>query len=120
MARFKKARRIASRVYSAAKSGYKKVSRPSISIIDVMLAGAIYGAARPTVSNMLPNFFQFGPVDSDNVIMGAGGYFASKSKSKLLRALGLVALGTEAGIIVSRVVAPVVQDSMDPAMIQTY
>lgn len=70
-------------------------------MMDVLIAGAIYGAARPTIANMIPTFFTFGPVDSDNVILGGLGYMASKSNTKLIKAIGLVAMGTEAGIITS-------------------
>lgn len=97
MARFKKARR----VYGRAKKMYRAHSKPSIGVMDVLLAGAIYGAVRPTVANMLPTFFSFGPVDSDNVILGGAGYFASKSSNKLIKSVGLIAMGTEAGIVTS-------------------
>ncbi len=117
MAKF---RRKVRRAFAKTKSAYRASSRPSISAIDVMLAGAVYGGVRPTIANFTPDLFKFGPVDSDNVIFAGLGYWASRQKSKFIKALGLVAMGTEAGIMTSRVVAPVVQDSMDPSMVQTY
>lgn len=78
---------------------FRSARKPSISVTDVLLAGAIYGAVRPTVTNMLPTFFSFGPVDSDNVLLAGAGYFASKNSNKLIKTIGLVAMGTEAGIV---------------------
>jgi hypothetical protein len=74
----------------------------SISVTDVLLAGALYGAIRPTVSNLLPSFFNFGGIDSDNVILGGAGYFATKQSNKLIKSIGYIAMGTEAGIITSK------------------
>ena len=108
MARF---RRKARRVYSAVKTAYKRARAPSVSVMDVLLAGALYGAIRPTVANMLPTFFKFGPVDSDNVILAGAGYFASKNSNKLIKSIGLIAMGTEAGIVTSGLIAPAVQQS---------
>lgn len=104
MARFRKKRGFRRAMRSVGRS-YRRSNRASIGMMDIILAGAIYGVARPTVTNMLPTFFTFGPVDSDNVILGGAGYMASKSSSKLIKALGLVAMGTEAGIITSKVVS---------------
>ena len=101
MAKFKK--RFYRRARAVAKS-YRSSKKPSISVMDVMLAGAIYGAVRPMVANMLPTFFSFGPIDSDNVILGGAGYMASKSSSKLIKTVGLIAMGTEAGIIANNLV----------------
>lgn len=101
MAKFRKAVR---RSYGRAKKMYSRAKTPSLSVTDVLLAGAIYGAVRPTVANMLPTFFSFGPVDSDNVILGGAGFMASKSKTKMIKALGLIAMGTEAGIVTSNLI----------------
>lgn len=98
MAKFRKAVR---RSYGRVRSMYRARNKPSMGVMDVLLAGAIYGAIRPTVANALPTFFKFGPVDSDNVILGGAGYMASKSNTKLIKAIGLVAMGTEAGIVTS-------------------
>lgn len=98
-------RKTVKRFGSRAVNSYRASRKPSISVMDVLLAGAIYGAVRPTVSNMMPTFFSFGPVDSDNVILGGAGYFASKSNNKLIKSIGLVAMGTEAGIITNSVVS---------------
>ena len=111
MARFRKARRSGFR--AKAMSSYRKASKPSLSVMDVLLAGAVYGAVRPTVANMLPTFFKFGPVDSDNVILGGAGYMASKSKTKFVKALGLVAMGTEAGIVTSNLLTSQTSSSSD-------
>lgn len=90
------------RTYGRVRSAYRKTNKPSIGVMDVLLAGAIYGAVRPTVANMLPTFFSFGPVDSDNVILGGAGYLASRQSNKLIKSIGLVAMGTEAGIVTSK------------------
>lgn len=82
------------------KSGYKR-SSGSIKPMNILLAGALYGAIRPTVANMLPTFFKFGAVDSDNVILSGAGYLASRQSNKFIKTLGLVAMSTEAGIITS-------------------
>lgn len=114
MARYKKARRAVRRVYSSVKSSYRRSRKPSISAMDVLVAGAVYGIARPTIANALPTMFAFGPVDSDNVILGAGGYMASKSKTKLFKTIGLIAMGTESGIVASKMLSnqttPMVSD----------
>lgn len=89
------------RVYKS----YRKSTKPSLSVTDVLIAGALYGAVRPVVSSMLPSFFSFGPVDSDNVILGGAGYFASKQPNKLIKAVGLIAMGTEAGIVAANLVS---------------
>ena len=99
MARFKKRFK---RSYSRAVKAYKSSRKPSFSVLDVIIAGATYGALRPVLANVLPNFFTFGPVDSDNVLIGGAGYMASKSSTKLVKAVGLVTMAGEAGIIASR------------------
>lgn len=104
MARFK--RRTARR-----SSGFKRTSRRSgrsssgLTPMNVLLAGAVYGAARPYVASMLPNMFNVGPVDSDNAIIGAAGYYGMKKGNGFVKALGAVALGSEAGIIANRLTA---------------
>lgn len=70
--------------------------------MNVLLAGTIYGLARPFAAKMLPDFFSFGPVDSDNVIIGAAGFYGMKKGNGLIKALGAVALGSEAGIVAAR------------------
>ena len=74
-------------------------------VTDVLIAGAIYGLGRNIVANMIPNFFTFGPVDSDNVIVGLAGWYGLKKGKGMTKALGAIALGGEAGIITSRLTA---------------
>ena len=96
--KFKKARRFISR-------GYKQRTKSSgsgLTPMNVALAGMVYGAARPFIAKMLPDFFSFGPIDSDNVIIGAAGFYGMK-KTGFIKALGAVALGSEAGIVAARV-----------------
>lgn len=101
---FKK--RFARRSFGRARSmRHSKSGRSSLGLWDFALAGAVYGLVRPTIANMLPTFFTFGPVDSDNVILAGAGYFASQSNTKFIKALGYVAIGTEASIVTSNVVA---------------
>jgi hypothetical protein len=100
MARFRK--RAKRRNYG----GFTRKSRgrstsSGISATDILLAGAIYGVARPRISALLPDLFNIGPVTSDNAIIGAAGYMASKQSNKLIKAVGLMAMGGEAGIITS-------------------
>lgn len=101
MARFKKRFK---RYTSRAVKMYKSSRKPTLSVADVLIAGAAYGALRPMAANVLPNFFSFGPVDSDNVLIGGVGYLASKSNTKLVKTFGLVSMAGEAGIIASRVI----------------
>lgn len=72
---------------------------------DVLLAGAIYGVVRPTIANTIPTMFSFGPVDSDNVVLAGAGYMASKNSNKIIKSLGLIAMGTEAGIVTSKLMS---------------
>jgi len=95
-------RKFFKRARSRAVATYRAAKRPSLSVMDVLLAGAIYGAVRPTIAGMLPTFFSFGPVDSDNVVLAGAGYFASKQSNKIIKSLGLVAMGTEAGLVTSK------------------
>lgn len=103
MAKFrkmKKSRRASGKAYARRSGG-----SGGLSPMNVLLAGAVYGAARPYVSKMLPDLFSFGGVvDSDNVIIGAASYYGMK-KSGFIKALSAVALGSEAGIITARVTA---------------
>lgn len=115
MGRFK---RFAKRARSRTASGYKAARKPSLSVTDVLLAGAIYGVARPTISNMLPSFFKFGSIDSDNVILGGAGFMASKSSNKLIKSIGLIAMGTEAGIVTSGLLSGVTSEA--PAQTYSY
>ena len=101
MARFKKRFK---RSYSRVAKAYKSSRKPSLSVMDVMIAGAAYGALIPMAANVLPNFFTFGPIDSDNVIIGGVGYMAAKSNTKLIKTIGLVTMAGEAGIITSRLI----------------
>lgn len=105
MARFR--RKAKRRSYSGfmKRSSSRRKSSSSMSVTDVLLAGAIYGVARSMIVNMLPTFFSFGPVDSDNAILGTAGFFASKQSNKLIKSVGLIAMGTEAGLIANNVVA---------------
>lgn len=98
---FKKARSIRRYKTSARRSSRRSSS--GLSPMNVLLAGAIYGAARPFAAKMLPDFFSAGPIDSDNVIIGAAGFYGMKKGNGLVKALGAVALGSEAGIIAARV-----------------
>lgn len=99
MARFKK--RFKRRI-GAFSSSRRTTSRSTgIGAMDVLLAGAVYGIARPRVAALLPDLFTVGPVTSDNAIIGGAGYLASKQSNKLLKALGLITMGAEASIITS-------------------
>lgn len=68
--------------------------------MNVLLAGAVYGVARPYVANIIPEY-SIGPVSLDNVAIAGLGYLGSK-KSGFLKALGLVVMGGEAGIVAAK------------------
>jgi len=97
-------RRKARRAYRGFKRSRGRRSRGSsgLSPMNVLLAGAIYGAARPMVSKFMPDMFSFGPIDSDNVLIGVAGYYGMKKSSGLIKALSTVALGSEVGIVTAR------------------
>lgn len=80
--------------------------------MNVLLAGAVYGAARPFIAKFMPNFFQFGPVDSDNVILGGAGIWAMKKQGGFMKALGAVTAGSEAGIVASRLTSTATGNSV--------
>ena len=103
----RKARRSRARGFS--KKTYSR-SKGGLSPMNVVLAGAIYGLARPIVSKMLPNMFEFGPVDSDNVAIGLAGWYGMKKGNGLIKALGAVALGSEAGIITARATSGITEN----------
>lgn len=71
-----------------------------MSPMTVLLAGAVYGVARPYVANMIPDY-NIGPVSTDNLAIAGLGYLGSK-KSGFIKALGLVAMGGEAGIVAAK------------------
>jgi hypothetical protein len=100
MARF---RRIA-RGFRGFKRAARRANRTtgSLKVTDVLIAGVIYGVGRPMLANVLPNFFSMGPVDSDNVIIGAAGFYGMKKGKGITKALGIMALGGEAASVTSK------------------
>lgn len=98
MARFRKAKRYGRRFGKR----QSRRSNSGMSPLNLMLGGAIYGFARPIVANMLPTFFQFGPVDSDNVIIGGLGYLGSKKSSGIIKAISYAAIIGESANITSK------------------
>ena len=107
--KMRKIRRYASRAYGRARRSVTKST--GLSPINVLLAGAVYGAARPFAAKILPDMFSFGPVDSDNVIIGAAGFYAMKKGTGFMRALGAIALASEASIIAARLSSPIAQNT---------
>lgn len=93
-----KARRSSSR-YSHKTSRH---GSSGVSFTDLLIGGAIYGVARPYVANMLPDLFNFGPVDSDNAIIGAAGYYGMKHTKGVMKATSMMAVAGEAAIVASR------------------
>lgn len=91
-----------------------------LGVMDVLLAGAIYGAVRKPIADMLPTFFSFGPVDSDNVILAGAGYLASRQSNKLIKSIGLIAMGTEAGIVASNAVTSGFNFSSNSTAVDNY
>ena len=80
-----------------------KSSNGSVSLMNVAGAGAIHGIARPMIANILPSFFSFGPVDSDNVIIGGAGYYAMKKGSGIIKILGMLTLANEVSYVTQKV-----------------
>lgn len=107
MAKFK---RRAVRRYARPARRSRRASSSGLTPMNVLLAGAVYGASRPFVAKLLPDFFSFGPIDSDNVIIGGAGLYAMKKQTGFIKALGAVACGSEAGIVASRVTSNVAQN----------
>lgn len=66
-----------------------------MSPLTVALAGLAYGVARPIVGNVLPDFFNVGPVSSDNAIIAGAGYMGMKKGKGFVKALSMVALSGE-------------------------
>lgn len=101
--RFRRFRRRAARAFSG-RSFRRSRSRSSGStnFTDWLIAGAAYeGIIRPAAKNILPAFFSFGPVESDDVILAAGGYYISK-KGGIVGALGKYAMAREAGAVAAK------------------
>jgi hypothetical protein len=99
MARKRSKGRFRSRVSRFARRSNRSVG---VTPMNLVLAGAIYGYARPIAANMLPNMFSFGPVDSDNILIGAASYYGMRKSSGIVKALSTVALAGEASIIAQR------------------
>jgi hypothetical protein len=68
--------------------------------MNVLLAGAVYGVARPYVAAIIPDY-SIGPVSTDNLAIAGLGYLGSR-KSGFIKALGLIAMGGEAGIVAAK------------------
>lgn len=100
MARFRKKR--SRRSYGFFKRKSRRSGSSGISATDVMIAGAVYGFGRPIVANMVPPMFEFGPVDSDNAIIGAASFMGMKQRNKLIRAISTVALAGEIAQVVAK------------------
>lgn len=106
MAKFRRKARRSRRSFPVA-SRRRSNSSSGISAMNVLIAGVAYGLARPYAAKILPNLFTFGPVDSDNAIIAGAGFYALKKQKGFLKALGAVALGSEAGIVAARVTSNV-------------
>lgn len=94
----RKAKRSRSRASTRSHSRSKGSS--GLSVMNVLLAGAVYGVARPYVANLIPDY-NLGPVSTDNAVIAGLGYLGSK-KTGFIKALGLVAMGSEAGIVAAK------------------
>jgi hypothetical protein len=104
-------KRKASRRYPRSmKRSRSRKSSSGLTPMNVLLAGAVYGAARPFAAKLLPDFFSFGPIDSHNAIIGAAGIYGMKKGSGFTKALGVVAAGSEAGIVAARVTSNTAQN----------
>jgi len=68
---------------------------------EVLIGAVIYALVRPFVANNVPTFFSFGPLDSDNVIIGGAGYLGYTKGKGIIKATGLAAMVGEASIVAS-------------------
>ena len=102
MARFRK-RRSRRGFRGFARRGKRGTSGPSA--MDYAIAGAVYGIARPMVGNMLPSMFSFGPVDSDNAIIGGAAFLGLKKGGKMVKAISGVALASEVAMVAAKATA---------------
>lgn len=99
MARFRKRR--GRRSFGRFRRGGRR-SSGGPSAMDYILAGAIYGVGRPMVANMIPPMFEFGPVDSDNAILGGAAWFGLKKGNKLIKAISGVTLAGEVAQVAAK------------------
>jgi len=90
------------RSYGKMKARSHHKSSGGVGLTDLLIGGAIYGLARPYVANMLPTLFSFGPVDSDNVIIGGAGYLGMKSSNKIIKATSMIAIAGETAIVTGK------------------
>jgi hypothetical protein len=97
---FKRKARRSSRKMSYRAKARRSSSGSGLSLMNVALASAAYTLARPYVANLVPDF-NVGPVSSDNLIIGAAGYYGMR-KSGFIKALGTVALAGEIGVVAAK------------------
>ena len=100
MARFRKKK--SKRSYYGRRSRRRSSKSSGLSAMDYALAGAVYGVARPIVSGMIPPMFEFGPVDSDNAILGGAAFFGLKKGSKMIKAISAVTLAGEVAQVAAK------------------
>ena len=101
MAKFRRKARTSGRRFGRRSRGRSTVS--GMSPLNVAMAGAVYGFGRPIIANMVPNFFQIGPVDSDNALIAGAGYYGLKNgRGGFVKALSAIALGSEVGMVTAK------------------
>ena len=93
------------------RSKSRSSSSSNMSLMNIAGAGAIHGFARPLAGNMLPSLFSFGPIDSDNVILGAAGYYAMKKGSGMIKVLGMLTLANEISYVTQKLTSGASNDS---------
>lgn len=104
MARFRRKR--SRRASRSPKFRRSRGGSKGITPMDAMLAGAIYGVARPFAANVIPDILpNIGPVSSDNMVIGAASWWASKQSNKLIKAIGTVGLAAETSMVVNKAMA---------------
>jgi len=107
MARFR--RKAARRTYAATKSRGRSRGKSSSGLtpMNVILASALYGVARPYLANIIPDFVSIGPVTSDNIVIGAASYYGMTKTSGFMKALSTVSLASETAIVASKAMGQV-------------
>lgn len=90
------ARRRSKKFFGKSKGG-------SISPVEMAIGSGIYGYARPTIANVVPDIAAI-PY-SDNVILGAAGFLAAWKGKGIVKKAGMVVLANEAFIAASRMSA---------------
>lgn len=99
MAKFRKARRVARRMFGKRSRSHKSAS--SMSPLFVAGTSAAYGIARPYVANIIPDISALGNY-SDNVVIGGAAALAAWKGKGMIKKAGMIVLANESFIAASK------------------